>query len=203
MRSCRIPALVMIVVIFGAAACGSAVAVNVGPLGNGEAIGGLCQATTHGAGITYGLTGFRNSGSSTATITKVDLVDPQGLRMLADSIVLIDGSRPRTYFVGDDAGYPPAAILLRQPGVGAAWARRQDAVGAKLPPSRKNQPRQRYNLVLGLTVTNGTVGRAKGIDVFYTVGGQPYHLQTGIAVELPGCAAALLIPVGTRAAPAR
>jgi hypothetical protein len=185
MTSRRIPAFVMILVAFATAGCSSGVAVNVGPLGNGEAIGGLCQPTTHGAGITYGLTGFRNSGSSTATITKVDLVDPQGLRMIADSIVSIEGSRPRTYFVGDDAGYPPAAVLLRQPGVGEAWARRQDAVGAKLPPSRKSQPKQRYNLVLGLTVTNWTVGRAKGIDIFYTLGGHPYLLRTGIALSFP------------------
>ena len=178
------PGVVTIVILFATAGCSSALAVNSGPLANGQARGQLCQPTTLGAPITYGITAFRNSGSLTAIITKVALFEPIQLRVLGTSVLSMD-EVPKTYLVGDDAGYPPPPILLRQPGVGRAWAQRQRAPGAKLPPSPRNQPSQTYNLVLGLVVTNSLVGSARGIDIFYTVGGKPYLERTGISLRYP------------------
>ncbi len=120
--------------------------------------------------LSYGLDAFTNTGG-TATIERVALTDPHGLRILAAYAVPVTGSS----LYGVLRGYPPA----RQLPPGVHWARRQRAEGAVIPHSRGTQ----YNLVLVLKPA-GRKGTARSVDVFYRAAGQEYHLQTTTRIEV-------------------
>jgi hypothetical protein len=135
-----------------------------------------CEPVRHGGVLSYGFEAFTNTGD-TATIERVALTDPHGLRMLAAYAVPVTGST--LYGVLD--GYPPAHYI--PPGV--HWAQRQRADGAIIPHSGRTQ----INLVLVLKPT-GAKGTAQAVDVFYQAAGQHYHLQTNTSIEVlvaPSC----------------
>jgi hypothetical protein len=155
------------------AGCSAANAVNTGPFGGG---GGdknsICAPVRHGGVLSYGIEAFTNTGD-TATIERVALTDPHGLRMLAAYAVPVTGSTLD--------GNPPARYI--PPGV--KRAQRQRADGAVIPHSKGTQ----INLVLVLKPT-GAKGTARAVDVFYRAGGQHYHLQTNTSIEVlvaPSC----------------
>jgi hypothetical protein len=151
-------------------ACSSANAVNTGPFGGGGEPGSLCVPVGRGGVLSYGFDAFSNTGR-TATIERVALTDPHGLRMLAAYVVPITGHT----LYGVLTGYPPARGLPAD----VHWDRRQPANGAVIPHSRGTQ----YNLVLVLKPA-GTKGTARSVDVFYRAAGQEYHLQTTTRIEV-------------------
>jgi hypothetical protein len=158
------------------AACSSANAVNTGPFGGGGDPGSLCVPVGRNGVLSYGLDAFTNSGG-TATIERVALTDPHGLRIVAAYVVPVTGNT----LYGVLSGYPPARGL--PPGV--LWDRRQRANGAVIPRSRGTQ----YNLVLVLKPA-ATKGTARSVDVFYRAAGQEYHLRTTTRIEVlagPAC----------------
>lgn len=76
--------------------------------------------------LTFGFEAFRNSGG-TATIDKVDLADPHGIKLLAAYAVPITGG----HLYGVQRGYPHGGVPE-----GVQWSRRQRADGATVPHSR-------------------------------------------------------------------
>lgn len=154
------------------AGCASGNAVNTGPFGNGGVWGEECVPVPRGGVLSYGGDEFRNGGAATATVSKVALADPRGMRMLAAYVVPVTGHE----LYGVRPGYPPAAHLPR----GVGWSRRQQASGATIPRSRGHDV---TNLVLVLTPT-AKVGWARGIDVYYRESGQQYHLRTATRIRL-------------------
>jgi hypothetical protein len=153
--------------------CASGAAVNTGPFGNGGSYGQECALVPAGKVLSYGFDEFRNSGNATATIDKVALADPRGIRVLAAYVVPITGH----HLYGVLFGYPPAAYLPQ----GVQWAQRQPADGATIPRSRGRH--DVTNLVLVLKPTAKT-GWARGINVYYRESGQRYHLLTATRIRL-------------------
>jgi hypothetical protein len=159
------------------AGCSAANAVNTGPFGGG---GGdknsICAPVRRGGVLSYGIEAFTNTGC-TATIERVALTDPHGLRMLAAYAVPVTGNT--LYGVLD--GNPPARYI--PPGV--HWAQRQRPNGAVIPHSKGTQ----INLVLVLKPA-GAKGTARAVDVFYRAAGRHYHLQANTSIEVlvaPSC----------------
>ncbi len=155
------------------AGCDSGNAVNTGPFGNGGVWGEECVPVPRGAVLSYGGDEFRNSGGAIATISKVALANPRGIRMLAAYVVPVTGH----FLYGVWPGYPPTAHMQ----AGVRWSQRQQADGATVPPSRDGH--DVTNLVLVLKPTAKT-GWARGIDVWYRESGQHYHLRTATRIRL-------------------
>lgn len=156
------------------AGCGPASS-SSGPLINGLTggfgVGEECAPVPPGGVLSYGFEAFSNRGQA-VTVTKVDLVRPQGLEILQAWLVPITG----TYLYGVLDGWPPYQHLPK----GVKWARRQRADGAVIPHSRGHD---QINLVLVLRGVR-KVATAGGVNVYYRAAGQDYHLQTHIAIRV-------------------
>jgi hypothetical protein len=152
------------------AGCASGVAVNTGPFGNGGSQGEECVPLPRGGVLSYGFDEFRNSSASAAVIEKVSLADPHGLRILAAYVVPITGHT----LYGVLTGFPPEAHLP----LGVQWSQRQRADGATIPHSLGHRV---TNLILVLKPVT-KIGSARGIDVYYRVSGQQYHLRTATRI---------------------
>jgi hypothetical protein len=153
--------------------CGSDNAVNTGPFGNGGEPGSECAGSIPvGRVVTYGFNEFANTAKGTATISKLTLSDSHGLKMLQAWIVPITGYD----LYGVVNGYPPEPDLP----AGVQWEQRQRPDGARIPESKGHLV---YNIlvVLKLTARKGT---ARGIDIYYSDGGQQYHLRTTTSIQL-------------------
>lgn len=135
-----------------AAGCAGAPALDTGPLGNGGIHALQCTPGRSGKPLTLGLFAFHNSGSSAAVITRVDLADPHGLRMITPVIVPIT----TTTEIGNWASFPPRLT----PDLKGPWAHRQRAVDAHLAPGGTH-----WNLVFGLQPTTRPYGRSDGVGV--------------------------------------
>jgi hypothetical protein len=104
----------------------TAPAVNTGPFHGGGDPGEECASIAPGGVMGYGFEEFSNSGSATATIEKVALTDPRGLRILAAYVVPVSGH----ILYGVQPGWPPGYLPP-----GFHWPQREKAVGARIPPS--------------------------------------------------------------------
>jgi hypothetical protein len=146
-------------------------AVNTGPFRGGGDPGEECASIPPGGVLGYGFEEFRNGGSATATIDKVALTDPRGLRIVAAYVVPVSGH----ILYGVQPGWPPAYIPP-----GFHWPQREKAVGARIPPSPGHDV---INLLLVLKPT-GRVGTARSVDVYYRASGQDYHLRTVTSIRV-------------------
>ena len=158
------------------ASCASSSRPNYGPLGigfsgNGGAVGTECLPVHPGGVVSFGFEPLVNRGTA-VTVTKVDLADPRGLRVLQAWIVPITGND--LYGVLD--GYPPAAHIPS----GVHWEQRQRADGAIIPHTHG---RHVANLVLVLRPLKKAASAA-GVNVYYKESGKSYHLQTHIGIVL-------------------
>jgi len=153
------------------AGCTSSPAINTGPLGGGGEPGEECARISPGEVLGYGFEEFRNSGAAIATIEKVALTDPRGLRMLAAYVVPVTGN----VLYGVQPGWPPAYLPS-----GFQWPQRQKAMGAQIPHSPGHDA---INLLLVLKPT-GRVGTARSVDVYYRATGQNYHLRTVTSIRV-------------------
>jgi hypothetical protein len=145
--------------------------VNTGPFGGqGETIGTVCVPVKPGQVVADGINAINNRESATAVIDRVGLVSPQRLRILAAYVVPITGH----VLYGAQPGDPPI------PGAppGFQWGERQQAEGARVPHTSGYHV---MSLLLVLS-THGSRSTDKGVDVWYHVGGQHYHLRTGVGM---------------------
>ena len=143
-------------------------AINTGPFGSGGTAGLEC---TPGLRLILSpFAAYTNSGTSSATITKVALYRPRGLRVLSIDVVPETG----TDSLGVTA-YPtplPSEIL---PGV--EWSSRH-GLPAVIPPHT-----EKFTVAVGVERT-AQEGTAAGIDIFYEEAGQQYHLRTATAYQV-------------------
>ena len=145
--------------------------VNTGPFGGqGETIGTICVPIEPGQVVADGFNAISNNGQATAVIGRVEPVSPHGLRLLAAYVVPITGH----ILYGAQAGYPPLPDAPR----GFQWGERQKADGARVPHT-SGPHAMNLLLVLG---TRGARSTHKGVDVWYHVRGQHYHLRTGVGL---------------------
>jgi hypothetical protein len=148
--------------------CGSVGQGKIGPFGGSGSPGTECVPIKTGDIVTDGFDKVANSGQATAVIDKVAFADPHGLRQIAAYAVPVAGG-----LYGDWTGYPPD-----HPVPGFHWAERQAADGATVPhttgPGGMN--------ILVVAQVTGKRGTASGVDIYYHVGSQHYHLRTSTAL---------------------
>jgi hypothetical protein len=150
------------------------------PLGNGPLTAGgghasLCMpipVTGHDASI--GDNVVWNKDTTDAVITGVSAVDAKNLQI--DETFIVHGKGAN---YGGSPTWPPTQAGYK--GLDALWKTRRPAVGQRIgPPDGKN-----FNLVVHAIRDDGTqAATLRAIRVDYTVGGQPYWLETAISYVL-------------------
>jgi hypothetical protein len=153
------------------AGCSSGPATD-GPLLDQGTPGGECAPAPRGGVLSCGFEVMANTGDASVTVSKVSLVDPRGLRIVAAYFVPISGND----LYGVRSGFPPAAHL--DPGV--LWSQRQRASGARIPHTAAGH----YVNLLVVIKPADSGGTAKSIDVDYTASGQQYRLTTPTALQV-------------------
>ncbi len=151
-----------------AGGCGSSGnAVNTGPFGGkGFTVGQECVPIRAGELVTDGENEVRDSARATAVIDKVGLVSPHGLQLQNAYAVPATG-----VLYGVMHGYPSPGLMPS----GFQWGKRQETDGARVPRG------QVTDLILVLR-TSGSRATDRGINVWYQVGSQHYHLRTGVGL---------------------
>jgi hypothetical protein len=114
-----------------------------------------------------------NSSSTPAVIDKVGIANGHGLRLL----VAVPTSQD---FYGAQPGYPNNSIPLS----GFHWAQRRNAVGDAIPHSTGSHKWTDLLFVLRLTASHGS---DSGVDIWYHVGSQHYHLRTVFGLFVVQC----------------
>jgi hypothetical protein len=135
------------------------------PLGNGGIPGTQCMSYARGRPVTTGIWDLTNSGSTNVTIKHLALPSAHGLKVNRWWLVPIfhDPKNGNFVDVGAGAPYPPTTA--------PEWPRREPATGAVIGP------RQRFNLVFGLSRTSARAGRSAGPLITYSAGGYTYSVQ--------------------------
>jgi hypothetical protein len=140
-----------------------------GPFGGTDhSSGGICVHTRPGGVAFDGFEQFPNTGGP-ATITKVRLVHPRNLRLVAAWVLPTSGVLEG---VGVGAGYPTASGIAAN-GTGARWALRERIPGAVVQHTRGHHA---IALVI-VTKPSGKVGSSKAIDLYYESAGKHYLLN--------------------------
>jgi hypothetical protein len=158
-------------VIGGLAAwAGDGLAVNDGPLGP---VGGQVCTTAHLAHdriVAFGFgDSFYNSGSAPATIERVALYRPRGIRLL-DAVLLRQYANDSG--IGMEDGWPPDLQ-----GTGLKWSTRVQADGSVVAPTKPWKDKGAYQEVLLLELwPTAKVGTAAGASITYTESGRQYRL---------------------------
>lgn len=134
--------------------------------------GEQCTPAPRGGVLSYGFEVMTNTGEAAVTVSKVSLVDPRGLRIVAAYFVPISGND----LYGVRSGFPPAAHL--DPGV--LWSQRQRASGARIP----HTPAGHYINLLAVIKPADSGGTAKSLEVDYTASGQQYRVTTPTALQV-------------------
>lgn len=109
---------------------------------------------------------FKNSGSSAVIVSKVDLAELHGLRVLGSVFV----PRPSGAAIGVARGWPPRSYRT--------WPEHTPATGSRILPGHQRE------LLFGPEPVQGGYDRSDGVDVFYTSGGADYHLRTGTRLAM-------------------
>jgi hypothetical protein len=142
------------------------------PLGtSGPHAGGICAPFGPAHPLSDGFYILHNSSTSPVTITSVKLApSSHGLALIrAWLIPLYNSPRGGTDYAGA-VHYPPSTW--------PTWPQRQAIPGAVVKSG------QTLNLVIGLTLTSGRIGRTPGPVVNYTAGGSTYSLQENFGVAI-------------------
>jgi hypothetical protein len=147
-----------------------------GPLGPVEVDGYECITQLDHGIVTDGLPFVQNSSTSLAVIDKVGMANSNGLQFLGAVAV------PTTQdMYGAEPGYPNNHLNLP----GFQWAKRRNAVGDAIPYSPASKHKATDLLfVLRLTASGG---HATGVDIWYHVGSQHYHLRTVFGIYVAKC----------------
>jgi len=144
------------------------------PFGHDTTPGQECIPLAGHQVVTYGFEAVRNRAAGTAVIDKMALAKRKGLHVIATWVV------PSTEdLYGAQYGYPPGHMPLN----GWHWDKRQKANGARVPHSRGKYDRMNLLFVVALQA-RVTRGSAIGVDVWYHVGSNYYHLRTETGLVL-------------------
>jgi hypothetical protein len=158
------------------AGCSSANPVNTGPFGGADWNSGqLCVPISHpGEVVTDGFYEVTDNWRSTvAVISKISLIRPRGLRLLRAYAVRV-GNDPS---YGDMPGPPSVHVAgFTYP----AWRHHVNAIGARVPFVKHLAFQTNLLLVLKTSARKST---DQGINVWYHVGTQQYHLRTHWELE--------------------
>jgi hypothetical protein len=152
------------------------------PFGHPTSPGGQCIPLAGAKVVTDGLEEVQNHATTTAVIDRVALRRPKGLVLDRAWVVPSDGS-----LYGAAYGYPPQFWRFKVPRW--HWHRRMLAAGARVPPLSSGGY-QWMNIVVVVRLAPGfTRGRAAGIDMWYHVADNHYHLafQTALAADIASC----------------
>ena len=149
-----------------------------GPLLGGQEATTICIPIEPEGTLTIGYDILRNNGEQAITVTDVELIESDGIRVIEASLVALTG----TNSVGLREHYPPTAEELASDGLLGDWAARQPVEHAVLPPSDDGQP-EAYNLVLAVQADKGR-SSSSGIDIRYLSGGEERSLHVPTAFEL-------------------
>jgi hypothetical protein len=141
-------------------------ALSVGPFAGPRQPGVECIPLQGAKVITDGFDAVRNHGSAVAVIDKFALVDLKGLQLIHAYAVPTQGQ-----WFGLQRGYPPGHFALFR----WHWNRRQNLTGASVPPEPGKYEYMNLVLVVALKAARGSYA---GIDVWYHVGSNDYHLRT-------------------------
>lgn len=158
------------------AGCSRGNPVNTGPFGGAGNSGQDCVPIGHPGGfLTEGFNDVSDGWRGTvAVISKVSLVQPRGLRLVRAYAVRL-GDVPA---YGDLPGLPSTSPDgFHYP----AWKHHVNAVGARVPYVKDLAFQTNLLLVLRILASKST---DQGINVWYHVGTQQYHLQTRFGLEL-------------------
>jgi hypothetical protein len=168
-------------VMLGAALAGcSASVIQGGPL-SGEidpnSHDTQCIDMRRGDVVVDGFNTIPNSSRQVAVVDKVAFADPVGLRQITAYIIPDNGE-----LYGDSIGYPPNGDHGPPP-TSLEWSARQNAAGARIPPTPGGGPPKGPNVQLMVVAqSSGDKASEQGIDVWYHVGGQHYHLRTNVTM---------------------
>ena len=149
---------------------------NTGPFGDAGNGGLDCVPISQPGGfVTEGFNEVSDNWSGTvAVISKISLVRPRGLRLEHAYAVRL-GDSPS---YGDMPGLPSVSHYgFKYP----AWKHHVNAVGARVRYVRHLAFQTNLLLVLKVSARKST---DQGINVWYHVGTQQYHLRTRFGLEL-------------------
>jgi hypothetical protein len=143
----------------------------VGPLGGPDASGSVCMSSLHTNVLTDGYPFVSDSSRTPAVINKVGLADPRGMRLITAWAVPLTG---HTNY-GAEPGYPPGTAYPRGEIPGFQWTDRQNADGATVRHTTGAGHGTDLLFVVRLVATHAS---ASGVDIWYHVGNQRYHIRT-------------------------
>jgi hypothetical protein len=146
-----------------------------GPLGPVEADGYACITQLDHGVLTDGWPFVQNSSTSPAVIDKIGMANSHGLALLG--AVAVPTSED---FYGAAPGYPNNIDPLP----GFHWAQRRNLIGDSIPRSGGDHKWTDLLFVLRLTASGG---HATGVDIWYHVGSQHYHLRTVFGIYVAKC----------------
>ena len=167
-------------VILGAAlaGCGASV-IQGGPLSteiDPDSHDIQCIDMQRGDVVVDGFNTIPNSGRQVAVVDKVAFADPVGLRQIAAYIIPDSGA-----LYGDWTGYPPnGGHHPANPHLD--WGGRQNAAGARIPPTFSGPFKGPNVQLMVVAQSSGDKASEQGIDVWYHVGSQHYHLRTNVTM---------------------
>ncbi|MEW2157152.1 hypothetical protein AB0950_17965 [Streptomyces sp. NPDC007189] len=140
------------------------------PINSGQ----VCVPVPTGGSVAFGGDDLDNYGDQKAVIDKITLLDPHGLHLVTAFLL---GERSTDYGYSP---YPPPHDFRS-----AAWAARQPAVGATLPPEGvKERTVSAYNLVTVVKVTGTTHVGMRAVLVDYHVGSKKYRWHNLISLQV-------------------
>ena len=127
--------------------------------------------------VVDGFNTIPNTSSQVAVIDKVAFADPVRLRQIAAYVIPDNGA-----LYGDWTGYPPSGGH-HPANRGLDWSARQNAAGARIPPTPGGGPPKGPNVQLMVVAqSSGLKASEQGINVWYHVGSQHYHLRTPVTI---------------------
>jgi hypothetical protein len=164
------------------AACTSSGPATDGPFGSTiKSSGGLCLPVARPGEVAYdGFEEFPNTGG-TATISKVKLVHPRHLRLVAAWVLPLSNSGQRIERIGLGAGFPTAS-RIHAFAPDARWDLRQRIPGAVV----RHTPGQQTIELLIVAKPLGKFGTSTAVDLYYESAGTHYllHFPYGFSVRV-------------------
>jgi hypothetical protein len=147
-----------------------------GPLGPVEADGYVCITQIDHGVVTNGNPYVQNSSHTPAVIDRVGLANSRGLQLIESIAVLTSH-----VLYGAEPGYANDHLALP----GFQWAQRRNAIGDVVRYSTPGTGVVTDLLFVLRPTASG--GHASGVDIWYHVGSQHYHLRTVFGIYVAKC----------------
>jgi hypothetical protein len=143
----------------------------IGPLGGPEASGSVCMQGLHSQVLTDGYPFVQDASQTPAVIDEVALANPHGLKLITTWAVPLTGHTD----YGAEPGYPPGTAYPKGEIPGFQWTERQNADGATVQHTTGAGHGTDLLFVVRLQAKHAS---ASGVDIWYHVGSQQYHIRT-------------------------